>query len=82
VLILPNGLAPQTVESITERELAWLIVAEDVCRKLGLTVACRKCLMAGRRSDAVLRGFNDETDDKMSVTCDCRRLEIQRKATR
>lgn len=81
MLVLPNGFAPKTTEPLTERELAWLIVAEDVCRKLGLTIACRKCLMAGRRADAVLKGQNDEKDSKLSVTCECRRLEFQTRAT-
>ncbi len=69
LLILPNGLAPKTVEPITEREMAWLMVAEDVCRKLNITIACTRCLRAGARTGAVLRGENESRDATLSVEC-------------
>jgi hypothetical protein len=74
MLVLPNGLAPKKTESLTEREMQWLAMGEDVCRKLNLTIACPACLMAGMRTGAVLQGSNDTTDTTLSVTCQCRRL--------
>lgn len=74
LLVLPNGMAPKRTEVINEREMQWLAMAEDVCRKLNLTIACPNCLRAGMKTGAVLRGNNDTADHELSVTCDCRRL--------
>lgn len=74
MIVLPNGLAPKKTESLTQLEMNWLAVAEDVCRKLNLTIACPNCLRAGIREGAVLHGSNDTTDKTLSVTCQCRRL--------
>lgn len=74
MIVMPNGLAPKKTESLNEREMQWLAMAEDVCRKLNLTIACPRCLMAGAKTGAVLRGNNDTTDRTLSVTCDCRHL--------
>lgn len=74
MLLMPNGLAPKKTEALLEREMAWLAMAEDVLRKLNLTLACPNCLRNGSRSGAVLRGNNDSQDTTLSVQCDCRRL--------
>lgn len=78
MLILPNGLAPKKTEPLTEAEMQWLAIAEDVCRKLNLTVACLRCLRAGMKEGAALRGANDPSDPTLSVTCDCRRMVFQK----
>lgn len=80
MIVLPNGLAPKKTQPLTEREMEWLMVAEDVCRKLNLTIACPRCLMAGNKTGAVLRGNNDVGDKSLSVTCDCRHLVFHVKA--
>lgn len=73
-LLLPNGLAPRKTESLTEGEMHWLAIAEDVLRKLNLTLACPRCLRAGLKDGAVLKGANDSKDSTLSVSCECRRL--------
>lgn len=80
MLLMPNGLAPKKTEALLEREMAWLAMGEDVCRKLNLTIACPNCLRAGLREGAVLQGSNDTADTTLSVTCGCRRLVFQAKA--
>lgn len=77
-LLMPNGLAPRKTEPLLEREMAWLAMAEDVCRKLGLTIACRRCLLAGLRGGAVLKGANDPSDTTLSIQCECRRMVFQK----
>lgn len=72
-LILPNGLAPRKTEPLTELEMNWLAIGEDVCRKIGVTLACPHCLRNGVRTGAVLQGSNDTTDRTLSVTCQCTR---------
>lgn len=73
-ILMPGGIAPKKTQSLTQREIDWLIVGEDVCRKLNLTIACPDCLRAGNRTGAVLRGNNDVGDRSLSVTCDCKHL--------
>ncbi len=73
-LLLPNGLGPKKTEPITAAEMQWLADGESVCRKLNLTIACPRCLSAGLRHGAVLKGGNDTTDQQLSVTCECRRM--------
>jgi len=75
---MPNGLAPKRTEALNADEMAWLAVAEDVCRKLHLVIACPRCLQSGIKTGAVLRGANDPTDPTLSVTCDCRRMVFQK----
>ena len=79
-LLLPEGLAPKKTEALTELEMNWLAVAEDVCRKLHLTLACPRCLLAGARTGAVLRGNNAPNDAVLTVTCDCRHLVFRKKS--
>jgi hypothetical protein len=79
-LILPNGLAPKKTQPLTEAEMQWLAIAEDVCRKLNVVIACPRCLAAGMKAGAVLRGANDPSDTTLSVTCDCRRLVFEKPA--
>ena len=79
MLLMPNGLAPKKTEALLEREMAWLAMAEDVLRKLNLTLACPNCLRAGLREGAVLRGNNGPEDHTLSVQCGCRRLVFQAK---
>lgn len=74
MLLMPNGLAPKKTEPLLEREMAWLAMGEDVLRKLNLTLACPRCLAAGFRQGAVLKGNNDSADSTLSVQCECRRL--------
>jgi hypothetical protein len=78
MLVLPNGMSAKKTESLHARELAWLGLAEDVCRKLNLTICCQRCLAAGLKNGAVLKGANDPSDRTLSVTCGCRRLEFQK----
>ncbi len=66
-LILPHGIRPKTVSEIGGEEMAWLAMAEDVLRKLKMTIVCTRCKEA-------VYGANDPTDHAMSVTCGCRRL--------
>jgi hypothetical protein len=80
MLVMPNGLQPKKTEPLSQREIEWLAVAEDVCRKLNLTIACPRCLMAGAKAGAVLRGNNDVGDKSLSVTCDCRHLVFHLRA--
>jgi hypothetical protein len=74
MLLMPGGIAPKKTQALNEREMQWLAMGEDVCRKLNLTIACPDCLAAGVREGAVLQGNNDSTDTTLSVTCGCRRL--------
>lgn len=74
MIVLPNGLQPKKTEPLSELEMQWLAMGEDVLRKLQLTLACPRCLLAGNRTGAVLRGNNDPNDPTLSVTCDCTRL--------
>jgi hypothetical protein len=80
MLVMPNGLQPKKTEPLNQREIEWLSVAEDVCRKLNLTIACPRCLTAGAKMGAVLRGNNDVGDKSLSVTCDCRHLVFHLRA--
>lgn len=77
---MPNGLAPKKTEPLTEAELHWLAMGEDVCRKLNLTIACPNCLRVGLREGAVLKGQNDAKDSTLTVTCGCRHLVFRRAA--
>lgn len=74
MIVLPNGLAPQKTEPLTETEMSWLAIGEDVCRKLNLVIACPRCLKNGDRFGAILKGNNDPNDPSLSVTCNCRRM--------
>jgi len=74
MLLMPNGLSPTTTEPLTEVEMQWLGMGEDVLRKLQLTLACPRCLRAGLRTGAVLRGANSTTDRTLTVSCGCRHL--------
>jgi hypothetical protein len=78
MIVLPNGLAPKKTQPLTELEMQWLAIAEDVCRKLNLTIACQRCLHAGHKAGAVLKGANDPSDPVLSVTCECRRMTFQK----
>lgn len=78
-LILPNGLSSKQSLDISLDEMNWLAEAEHMCRKLNVTIACPRCLMAGARTGSVLRGSNDEKDDVLSVTCDCRRMVFRQR---
>lgn len=80
MILLPNGLAPKKTESLSAEEMAWLAMGEDVLRKLHLTLACPRCLQAGVRTGAVLRGQNSSQDAVLSVTCDCRHLVFRQQA--
>jgi len=80
MIVLPNGLAHKKTEALTETEMRWLAIGEDVCRKLNLVIACPRCLAAGNRTGAVLQGSNDTADTTLSVTCDCRRMVFTQRA--
>lgn len=80
MLVMPSGLQPKKTEALTETEMSWLAIAEDVCRKLNLTIVCQRCFRAGMKDGAVLRGANDPSDPTLSVTCDCRRMVFQKAA--
>lgn len=77
MILMPNGLAPKKTVPLNQREIEWLAVAEDVCRKLNLTIACPDCLRAGAKAGALLRGNNAPGDQTLSVTCDCRHMVFQ-----
>ena len=77
-LLMPNGLAPRKTQPLTETEMNWLAIAEDVCRKLNVVIACPRCLQMGHKSGAVLKGANDPSDTTLSVTCECRRMVFQK----
>ena len=79
MILMPGGVAPKKTEPLTEDEMDWLSLAEDVCRKLKLTIACPRCLAAGNRMGAQLRGANDPSDPTLSIQCDCRRLVFQKR---
>ena len=79
-LLLPNGLQPKRVADLTAEEMGWLAMGEEILPKLGLTLACPRCLMSGSRTGAVLRGANATTDVVLSITCDCQRLTYRVKA--
>lgn len=80
MIVLPNGLSAKKTLDLSLEEMDWLARGEHMCRKLNLTIACPRCLMAGNRTGAVLRGANDEKDDVLSVTCDCRRMVFRQRA--
>lgn len=66
-LILPRGIRGKKVSEISAEEMAWLATAEDVLRKLQMTIICTQC-------GCMMHGANDETDATMKVSCECRRL--------
>jgi hypothetical protein len=80
MILAPNGLAVQKPQELSELEMQWLAFGEDVCRKLGVTLACVRCLSAGNRQGAILRGNNDPQDAVMRVECDCRQMTYRQKA--
>ncbi len=73
-LILPHGLGQKHTIELSVDEMAWLANGEDICRKLGLTIVCFRCLMGGMKLDSVLKGNNSPSDHTISVSCQCRRL--------
>lgn len=77
MLLMPGGVAPKKTQPLTEFEMNWLAVAEDVCRKLNLTIACPHCLAAVVKAGAVLQGSNSPQDHTLSVQCECRRFVFQ-----
>jgi hypothetical protein len=79
MILLPNGLAAKKTEPLTETEMQWLAIAEDVCRKLNLTICCLRCLRSGLNVGATLQGSNDTTDVSLSVTCGCRRMTFRQR---
>lgn len=80
MIVMPNGLKPKQTEPLTELEMNWLAIGEDVCRKLHLVIACPRCLMAGNKTGAILRGNNSPSDPVLSVTCDCRHMVFRHTA--
>jgi len=80
MIMMPNGLAPKKTAPLTELEMTWLAMGEDVLRKLNLTLACPDCLRSGLREGAVLQGSNDTNDSLLTVTCGCRRLVFRHRA--
>lgn len=79
MIVLPNGLAAKKTLNLTIEEMDWLARGEHMCRKLNVTIACPRCLMAGDRTGAVLKGANDEKDDVLSVTCGCTRMVFRQR---
>jgi hypothetical protein len=73
MILMPNGLSQKKTQPLTAAEMDWLADAEDVCRKLNLTIACPDCLQSGMRTGAVLRG-NNAPGETLTVTCGCRHL--------
>ena len=80
MILMPNGLAPKRTEDLTSEEMAWLAMGEDILPKLKLTLACPRCLAAGVKTGAVLRGANASTDTVLSIACDCRQMVFRQKA--
>ncbi len=80
MLILPAGLQQKRTAELSIEDMAWLANGEDVCRKLGLTICCLRCLLSGLRADAAIQGDNDATDHVLKVTCQCRQLTYRAKA--
>ena len=74
MILMPNGLSPRKTETLTQGEIEWLGMGEQILRKLNLTLACPRCLNSGLKGGAVLKGSNDATDDRLTVTCGCRHL--------
>jgi hypothetical protein len=72
-LILPAGIRGKKVSEISAEEMGWLATAEDVLRKLEMTIVCVRCRTQ-------ISGSNDPTDATMKVTCECRRLIYRQKA--
>ena len=72
-LILPNGLQRKAVAEISMEDMAWLAMAEDVLRKLKLSLICLRC-------QTTPLGSNDETDGTLTVECACRRLTYRARA--
>ena len=69
-LLLPHGLHVKKSHAISVEEMAWLAHAEDVLRKLELTIMCSRCRTP-------IRGQNDPSDATMRVDCACRTLTYQ-----
>ena len=80
MILLPHGIQRKRVADISLEEMAWLADGESVLRRLGMTLCCLHCLMAGLKTGAVIQGSNDTTDTVLSVTCSCRRLTYRAKA--
>lgn len=80
-LILPNGLRPKESIDMSEGDMAWFALGQDVLAKFStLTIACRRCLSNGNRHGAVLRGNNDPNDPVLTVECDCTRIRLRKRA--
>jgi hypothetical protein len=79
MIVMPNGLSRKRAETLTEDDIAWLAMGEDVCRKLGLTIACMRCLNSGLKTGAVIRGANNADDPVLTVTCDCRHMTYRQR---
>ena len=77
MLLLPQGLAQKKTLDLTVEEMAWLANGEDLLRKLGLTLACQRCLASGMKTGAVLRGANSPSDAVLTITCGCRQLRYR-----
>lgn len=80
VLLLPQGLRAKAVADLTVEEMAWLAMGESILQKIGLTLACPRCLAAGMKEGAILKGGNSSADHVLSITCGCRRLQYRAKA--
>jgi hypothetical protein len=72
-LLLPHGIRPKRVSEISVEEMAWLASAEDVLRKLKMTIVCLQC-------KTPIHGANHDTDATLSVSCECRRLTYRARA--
>lgn len=66
-LLLPNGFRYRPTVEISAEDMAWLATAEDVLRKLNLSLICLRC-------KTTPKGQNAETDATVTVSCECRRL--------
>lgn len=70
VLLRPDGMAArQKVQALSGDEVRWLMDAEPMLRKLGLSFYCPNCSRLGL-ADGV-RGNNSVTADTYVVECGC-----------
>lgn len=79
-LLLPNGLKPRRGIEVTPLEMDWFELGDEMCRKLGVTIACARCIGAGEKLKSVFQGNNSTTDAVLTVSCNCRTLTLRRKS--
>ena len=71
MILMPNGQTGVATEQVTEGEMEWMLLGEELLKRLNLWIACPQCLRSGNISGAMLRGSNDRGDHVFTVRCDC-----------